>query len=187
MQSRDELGRRIKKVREERHLTLKAVETAAGISATHVSEIERGKTSPTLGALLRIARALGKTPAYFFEEEELGDVSRVAVEDRLRETLPRGAGSVDRLTTSIPGGRLQARYAIIAPGARYGEKPHEHAGNEAALVLSGEVRFSVDGETYVLRNGDVIHFDAEVPHTWANASNESDAILIWLSTARGME
>jgi len=53
MISKAEIGRRIKKVREEKHLTLKNVEAKAGISATHISEIERGKTSPTVGALMR--------------------------------------------------------------------------------------------------------------------------------------
>jgi transcriptional regulator with XRE-family HTH domain len=183
----EELGRRIKRIRESRRLTLKAVEAAAGISATHISEIERGKTSPTLGALLRIARALGKTPAYFFEEKELGDVSRVAVEDRVRESLPGGAGSVDRLTTSIPGGSLQARYTILVPGGRYRDEPHSHAGNEAALVLSGRVAFTVDGDTQVLGRGDAIHFAGAAPHSWVNESNEKEAALIWLCTERGVE
>ena len=81
MISKEEIGRRIKKMREEHHLTLKNVEAKAGISATHISEIERGKTSPTIGALIRIADALGKDPAYFIEDEELRDVSFLALED----------------------------------------------------------------------------------------------------------
>ena len=98
MPEKAELGRRIKKTREEKHQTLKAIEAAAGISATHISEIERGKTSPTLGALLRIARALGRDPAYFLEEEDLGAVSVVTLENRLRESLPDGTGTLERLT-----------------------------------------------------------------------------------------
>ena len=64
------------------HMTLKNVEAKASISATHISEIERGKTSPTIGALLRIADALEKDPAYFIEADELDDVSFIALEDR---------------------------------------------------------------------------------------------------------
>ena len=80
MISKEEIGRRIKKIREENHFTLKNVEAKAGISATHISEIERGKTSPTIGALIRIADALGKDPAYFIEKDELSDVSFIAFE-----------------------------------------------------------------------------------------------------------
>ena len=61
----EELGRRIRKLRIERRMTLKQVEQAAALSATHVSEIERGRTSPTIGALVRIARALQKDTSYY--------------------------------------------------------------------------------------------------------------------------
>ena len=100
-----DLGHRIKRTRESKQLTLKAVEDAARISATHVSEIERGKTSPTIGVLVRIANALGVTPAYFLEDEELGNVSVVAAEDRVHVSLPDARGAVEQLTTSIAGGR----------------------------------------------------------------------------------
>ena len=42
----EELGRRIRKCRLDSRMTLKAVEQASGLSATHLSEIERGRTSP---------------------------------------------------------------------------------------------------------------------------------------------
>jgi len=184
---REDLGRRIKRVREARHLTLKAIENAAGISATHVSEIERGKTSPTLGALLRIARALGKSPAYFFEEEELGDVSRVSAEDRVRRSLPGGAGTVEGLTTAIPGGRLQCACIVLAPGGRHRGAPHCHDGDEAAVVLGGEVAFTVDGDSHRLGPGDSIHFSSGAPHGYINASLSEPATLILVTSSRGSE
>jgi type IV pilus assembly protein PilB len=55
-------------------MTLKNVETLSGLSSTHISEIERGMTSPTIGALIRIAHALKKDPSYFIEERKLIEV-----------------------------------------------------------------------------------------------------------------
>jgi transcriptional regulator with XRE-family HTH domain len=182
---REELGKRIKRARESRRLTLKAVEGSSGISATHVSEIERGRTSPTLGALLRIARALGKDPAYFVEDEELADVSRLAREDRLRESLPEGAGTIDRLTAGIPGGCLQACYSVLAPGGRHRAEPHSHDGDEAAIVLAGSVVFTVDGQSHRLSAGDAIHVRADAPHAYTNASDTAPATMIWVCSARG--
>ena len=60
MMTKEQLGTRIRSVRKERGLTLKELERVSGFSATHISEIERGKTSPTIGALVRISNALGK-------------------------------------------------------------------------------------------------------------------------------
>jgi transcriptional regulator with XRE-family HTH domain len=184
MPEKAELGKRIKKTRESKHLTLKSIEASAGISATHISEIERGKTSPTLGALLRIAGALRKDPAYFLEEEELGEISLVTLENRLRESLPGGAGTIERLTTCIPGGRLQACIVTLAPGESHRDQKHSHFGNEAALVLSGSIRFVFDQESVELREGDAIHYHSNEPHGYENASKREPSSMIWLSTVR---
>lgn len=184
MPEKDELGRRIKKVREDKQLTLKAIEASAGISATHVSEIERGKTSPTLGALLRIASALGKDPAYFIEDEDLGDTSLVAREDRVRESLPEAAGTIEELTTCIPGGRLRAAFVSLEPGKGPLAEAHTHPGDEAMVVLSGSVRVELGEGTTILNEGDSIHYSATDLHTYANASPRDPASLIWISTAR---
>jgi transcriptional regulator with XRE-family HTH domain len=185
MLDKAKLGKRIKKVREDKHLTLKNIEAEAGISATHVSEIERGKTSPTLGALIRISTALGKDPAYFIEDEELGETSLVTVENRIQESLPDGAGTLERLTSSIPGGRLQA--CVIRLNARKSyQDTHQHHGNEAAVVLSGRVLFHVSGQEHVIAEGDSIFYSALEPHGYANASSDETAAMLWVCSERGV-
>jgi transcriptional regulator with XRE-family HTH domain len=184
MPDKVELGKRIKRAREAKHLTLKSIEAMAKISATHISEIERGKTSPTLGALLRLAAALGKDPAYFLEEEELGDISVVTLENRIRERMPSDGGTLERLTTCIPGGRLQACLVTLSPGVSRRAQEHSHFGNEAALVLTGTVRFHVGDESVDLDVGDAIHYHASESHTYENASRREEASMIWLSSVR---
>src|SRR5580765_4777324 len=85
--SAHELGRRIKMLRIERGLTLKDLEERGDISATHVSEIERGKASPTVGALGRIARALGVRPATLVEPRTLPLVTVMRAADRERQPI----------------------------------------------------------------------------------------------------
>lgn len=184
MPDKAELGRRIRKSREEKHLTLKSIEAAAGISATHISEIERGKTSPTLGALLRIAHALKRDPAYFLEEEDLGTVSLVTLENRIREPLANRSGTLERLTTCIPGGRLQACIVTLEPGMARREEKHTHFGNEAAVVLSGSIRFLVGEGSFELDEGDAIHYHATEAHNYENASKHENSSLIWMCTVR---
>jgi len=186
MLDKAELGKRIKKIRESKHLTLKNIEAAASISATHISEIERGKTSPTLGALVRISRALGKDPAYFIEEQELGDVSLVTVENRIRESLKNGAGTIERLTSSVPGGRLQACVISLEPGKSHRSEPHTHHGNEAVLVMSGRVSFKVASEEFELGEGDAIFYDALEPHSYKNTSTHERASMLWVCTERSV-
>jgi len=184
MISKEEIGKRIKKVREEKHLTLKNVEAKAGISATHISEIERGKTSPTIGALMRIAEALGRDPAYFIEDAELDDVSCVSFEDRNPCALERCPGTREMLTKSIPSGKINAQLITIAPSKGADVRLHAHGGDEAALVLQGAVRFSVDGELHDLIEGDSIYFVADQHHGYANGSGTEHAKMIWFASER---
>jgi len=183
---KEEIGRRIKKVREEQHLTLKNVEAKAGISATHISEIERGKTSPTIGALIRIADALGKDPAYFIEKEELSDTSFIALEDRKTMELQRSAGAKEMLTNSIPSGKINARLISLVPGETGEISLHTHGGDEAALVLSGQITFKVAGEMHELSEGDSIYYIADQKHGYRNASATDEAKMIWFASERGV-
>ena len=56
-----EIGRRVRKFREERCLTQEALAEAAGVSVPYVSHIERGIKKPSLGTLLRLSAALDVT------------------------------------------------------------------------------------------------------------------------------
>jgi transcriptional regulator with XRE-family HTH domain len=187
MISKDEIGRRIKKVREAQHFTLKNVEAKAGISATHISEIERGKTSPTIGALIRIAEALNRDAAYFIEDEELDDVSFVAFEDRKQCKLERCPGTSELLTNSIPSGKINAQLLTLLPARSQELSLHAHEGDEAALVLQGKVRFKVEGKGYDLGEGDSIYFLASQSHGYLNASTTEQAKMIWFASERKVD
>jgi quercetin dioxygenase-like cupin family protein len=182
-----EVGRRIKRLRGEQNLTLKMVEAASGVSATHVSEIERGETIPTIKALSRIARALGKRAAFFLEENELGDASVLTSESRVRESTAGGAASLERLTASIPGGSVHGIRVTLAPGRSHRTQRHRHEGTEAILVLRGSVRVEVGTAAHELGPGDAIHFDASQPHAYFNASRDQEAVLVWIASRRDVD
>ena len=187
MITKEEIGRRIKKIREQHHLTLKNVEAKAGISATHISEIERGKTSPTIGALMRIADALGKDPAYFIEDRELKDVSYVALEDREKMKFERADAEAELLTNSIPSGKINALLITLAPASTREIATHAHDADEAALVLEGSVKFRVEEREYVLNEGDSIYYVASKEHGYTNVSDSEEAKMIWFASERGVD
>jgi quercetin dioxygenase-like cupin family protein len=158
-------------------MTLKAMEGAAGVSATHVSEIERGRTSPTLGALARIAAALGKDVSFFLEEETLDEVCHLELESSSFEPLPFGGGLLRRLTHLLPGGRLCAYEIRLDEGAASEE--HRHEGQEIHLIRQGRVRYCVDSVEHELAEGDSIHLRAEHPHRFVNLAEGTSRILLF--------
>ena len=180
-----EIGKRIKKVREARNMTLKKVEGLAGVSATHISEIERGKTSPTVGSLIKIAGALEKDPSYFIEEDELQDISFVALEGRVEVVRTGPRGREQKLTRGIPGGCLNACRVILEPGGREEAAGASRDGDCVFLVLRGSLRLRLEGETHVLEEGDSAYCLAGVEHSFSNPSRDAPAEFLWVATDRG--
>lgn len=153
----EELGRRIRKLRAERRMTLKQVEHVSGLSATHLSEIERGRTSPTIGALTRIARALEKDVAYFVEQDERPEVAHHLREQLAGFTAVPGV-SVEALTPGIPGSGLFA-YRVrldLAPGAELRLAPQELPADTIVHVSAGAVSARAGGTEHDLRAGDTL-------------------------------
>ena len=65
------LGREIKKAREVSQQSQEALAFEAGIHRTYVSLIERGKKSPTLAVIVRLAKALGIKPSELLRRVEV--------------------------------------------------------------------------------------------------------------------
>jgi transcriptional regulator with XRE-family HTH domain len=174
---RGEIGRRIRTVRLERRLTLRQVAGRAHLSATHISEIERGHTTPTVGALVRIAAALGREPHFFLEAEWLPEVSVVRRDEaRAAAAAP---GRATALTQGIPGGRLACARLVIEPGATPAPAPSAH-GEVGGYLLRGRLEIRLGEELLELGPGDGFHLSADLPHSLHNPGEDA-AELLWVA------
>lgn len=63
------MGRRINSIRTSRHMTQQALANASGLDRTYISMVERGKQNLTIGAVLRIADALGVPIGHLIEPD----------------------------------------------------------------------------------------------------------------------
>jgi len=181
-----ELGRRVKLERLAKSMTLKQVADSSGMSPTHISEIERGRTSPTVGALLRISRALGKSATYFVEEDELPTVSVVRRHERPHRAILDGDKSIADvvfLTKGIPAGRLRVvEFKGLSEGEMTGPV---HQGEEILLVTAGKVRVTVGSEEFELSEGDCIQFKGRAPHTFTRRGDEPPQAF-WITASEGL-
>ncbi len=60
------LGRAIRRLRQDRHLSIEALARKAGMSAEHLGVIERGRSNPRLETLYALADALCIMPSELF-------------------------------------------------------------------------------------------------------------------------
>jgi transcriptional regulator with XRE-family HTH domain len=185
MPEKQELGRRIREERGRQALTLKEVESRSGVSATHISQIERGITWPTVRALDRIARALEKNSSFFLEEVELPEVCTLAGGGRAVVLNESPRLELRPLTNGIPGGKLHFYMLVADPGGDGGPVfTHCHEGDECGWVMTGEIEVYVGGDTFRLKEGDTIHFNGNKPHGIRAVGTEPSR-SIWTALSLG--
>ncbi len=171
-------GPRIRTLRNRARLTLRQLAELAGLSPSFLSSIEQGKGNPSLGALRRIAEALGTTTQELFgtragRRRVVRPADRVPLETRdpsMRlELLARGAE------------HLQPHLVTIPPGGGSGDS-YTHAGEEFLFVLEGTIEVVLDEiEVHVLEQGDAITFPSDVAHRLANPGTTT-ARALWINT-----
>lgn len=130
-----EIGEKLRKVRQDKKMSLRELAATADISASMLSQIETGKVFPSVRSLYDIATALGVTVDYFFPEQENqnGKAASVAVSDaaamtasELRDAKVRGVAQ--------PDAGFPPRDLHVAPIV--------HANTRPTIELNGGVTWS---------------------------------------------
>ncbi len=177
------LGSRIRELRKARDVTLQDFAEASGLSAGYLSQIERNLATPSIKALHDIAQVLGVNISWFFPESDSGTEGerRYIVRADRRRTLNFGLGITDQLLCPSLSGDLELLYSTFEPGASSGEEPYSHRGEEAGIVISGELDLWIDNEKFHLEKGDSFNFTSSTPHRYQNPG-EGEATVIWAIT-----
>jgi len=164
----DQVGSRLKRIREDRQLTLTAVAEDTGISKSTLSRLETGGRRPTLELLLALSHAY---------RVELNDLVAAPEEGdpRLRFKPGQVKGRTVIPLSQQPGG-MQA-WKIIIPTGKSTPEPRAHDGHEWIYVLSGRMRFVLGDQDLVMGPGEVASFDTSVPHWFGSTGTEPVEIL----------
>lgn len=177
------LGAQIRELRRARDLTLVEVARRASRSPGYLSQIENNRTIPTIKSLHSIAHALGVNISWFFNEEGAGDGRErpFIVRGNGRRTLRFGSGIVDELLSPHLRGHLELLYSRFEPGATSGDEPYRHRGEEAGIVLAGQLEIWIGENHFTLDEGDSFGFPSTTPHRYRNPG-DGVAIVIWAIT-----
>ncbi|SEC02771.1 helix-turn-helix domain-containing protein [Terriglobus roseus] len=178
--SEKRLGDRIKQLRLKKSMGLVELGRHTGLSASFLSQLETGRVVPTLRNLARIALVFSKDLSYFFEPEPKTLFRVQRGKDRIR--LPQSgtddpAYYFESLGYLIPDRQLDPYFAEFLPNMTP-RRAHQHPGCEFLYVLEGELDITHGEGKHRLGAGDAVYFDANTPHSYANASNEPAKALI---------
>jgi len=201
-----ELGPRLRQVREQRGLSVRELARRTQCSPSLISQIERGRSAPSVGMLYALATELRTSLDFLFGtvlpangqpggltltahgdgqvrgEGAAGPAGGHGIVQRAgtRRTIDLASGvRWERLT---PGRdeRVDFLEVIYEPSGHSTDarRPLRHDGREYGLITSGTLHASVGFDTFELGPGDSIAFDSSLPHLYWNAT-AADVHAIW--------
>jgi transcriptional regulator with XRE-family HTH domain len=175
-----DVGNRLRQLREARRVSMRTLATMSGLSANALSMIERGKTSPSVSTLYRIADALTVPVTDFFGPEEARKkVVFLKADERTR--LPFLRGLWEGLGGEQFTGRAMPFMLTLDSGASSGPNSMLHTGHEFVFCLRGQLEYQVEGQTYAMETGDSLLFAAQLKHRWRNPGGIVTNALIIIS------
>jgi len=180
-----EVGQRLRDLRHKQSLSLETVAARTDLSVGFLSQIERGLSSPSLRALVTLADVLGVGVAALFgtgaSDGSAADGVVTRAPERAELKLWRTGISKQLLNPAGADGRLNLFLVHIEPGGSTGDELYTHAGEEAGLVLSGEMTLTVDADTWTLKTGDSFRFASRRPHRFSNPADDAKAVVLWVN------
>ncbi|MGW5704283.1 helix-turn-helix domain-containing protein [Amycolatopsis japonica] len=191
----DRIGPALRQAREERKLSLRKVATAAGISASLLSQVETGRSQPSVSTLYALVSHLG------ISLDELLGIGAGTPAAPERPVAPASSGVVQRAADNpvlemangvrwerlAVGGQTDVDALLVTyePGAASSvdRKLMRHSGTEYAYLLSGELTLLLDFDRHLLAPGDSLCFDSTRPHMYLNHGTEP-ARGVWFVSGR---
>ena len=175
-----DIGTRLQEIRKAQGLSQRELAARAGLTNGTISLIEQNKTSPSVASLKRLLDAIPMSIAEFFATIEDESSPRIFFKaDELTEVSPQGAmaGVSLRQLGNAATHSLQILDETYPEGADTGPELLSHEGEEAGIVVEGEIEVTVGDQVSVLRPGDGYLFDSRTPHRFRNLGHETCRII----------
>lgn len=176
------VGERIRAFREKQELSLADLAGRTGLEESFLSAVESKDLYPSLGPLLKIARALGVRLGTFLDDHVSRDPLIVRVGERTSEMAMRVDGSLNasHMYSSLGRGKtdrhMEPFFITMNPEPEADKKLSFHEGEEFIVVVSGQVQLTYGREVSILNPGDSIYYNSVVPHNLSAAGAEPASI-----------
>jgi transcriptional regulator with XRE-family HTH domain len=176
------VGRRLRALRTERGLSLRALAGQSALNVNTLSLIENDKTSPSVSTLQQIAAALKVSIVAFFET----NLPKNSVAHMTADHRPRAAfahGMLEDLGAGLTNRGVEPFVITLESKSDSGPHPIVHTGFEFVFGLQGQIAYQIEEHTYILGPGDSLLFESHLPHQWHNPTDhQSQAILVLFPT-----
>ena len=178
------VGSKIKGMRETKNISIEEMSERTGLSTEQLNSIENDDNLPSLGPLIKVARALGVRLGTFLDDnDELGPVVCRSEERSSSISFSNDTSDARKhmeyhsLAKQKAGRHMEPFIIDIQASEERDFKLSAHEGEEFIYVMSGEVEIAYGKEKYTLKEGDSIFYDSIVKHHVHGAPGQSAKIL----------
>jgi transcriptional regulator with XRE-family HTH domain len=172
------VGSNLRRLRTKRGLSLERLARASGVSRAMLSQIELGRSAPTINLVWKIASALG-VPLSVLVTDRGSRRPAVMRASAARVRTSRDGAFVSRALFPLDPLRLVELYELyLAPLSAEKAEAHPAGTTENLVVVSGALTLVIGNDRYRLGVGDAILFEADVPHEYRNEREERLHMLL---------
>jgi transcriptional regulator with XRE-family HTH domain len=176
------IGERIKKKRELLKMQLNELAEKVGVSSSALSQIEKAKSFPSIVTLKSIAENLHTTVGDLIGENESLENNPVVYKNDMALVEHTSSGTKFFLLSQHDINKQMDTYLIrFIKDSELDNFFVNSVGQIFCHILSGEVRFDLEGKSYILKSGDNIYFNAKAAYNLIN-THTTVSEVIWVQS-----
>ena len=178
----EDIGQRIRKIREEKGLSLEELSGLTGFDVKFLSSLEKNEAQPQLGTVIKLSKALDS--AFGRLVSGVGDKLYSITRKDERRTVSRSTSQTGKkqvyiyksLAPDVKGRHMEA---LIVQLEEIPEKEISiHEGEEFIFVLNGEVLLEIGDDSFELEPGDTAYYLSTTPHHIAAKSGKATILAV---------
>ncbi|WP_432409405.1 helix-turn-helix domain-containing protein [Wukongibacter sp. M2B1] len=162
------IGENLKRLRNERNLSLSQLAELSNISKVMLSQIEKGETNPTINTIWKIAAGLN-IPYTSLLERQQQDAYVIKKSDIVSQITDDGQYRLYCYYSNTPHHNFELFQMELDEGCRYTSVGHPEKSEEYLMVLEGQLTLEINNETFILNADDTITFTASAKHVYFNS------------------
>ncbi|WP_158734858.1 helix-turn-helix domain-containing protein [Alteribacillus sp. YIM 98480] len=174
-----QVGSTLRKIRQERRMSLQELADRIEVSKLTLGKIERGEANPSLTVIWKIANGLSIPISVLLSEEQHVKLSRKNTGNKV--VSANEACTLEPIFNVSSYGSMEMHRAYLNPNSEYCPGSHQSGVVEYVTVMEGEVQIEIEGDRYHLYQYDSITFNGDREHAYKNPK-ASTAVLHFVMT-----
>jgi XRE family transcriptional regulator, regulator of sulfur utilization len=174
------IGERIRFRREHKAMHLNELAKKVGVTKSCLSQIENGKSYPSIITLKKIADALNTTIGDLVgEKERLAFHPLITLEERKFVTKNETGASLFLLSHHDPNKQMETYFVQFESGSDSHGLLENHQGQAFCYTINGKIEIVLENQVYILKKGDCFYYNSLREHSIKNI-DEGISRMIWV-------